>query len=56
MVTAVTDIQHTLFASRALGTGEVARDLTIGRQSLGKVVTAVTEVIVQKPVGQVSLK
>jgi hypothetical protein len=44
MVTAVTDIQHTYFASRTLGTGEVARVLSIVLEPLRKVVTVVTEV------------
>jgi hypothetical protein len=43
MVTGVTHIQHTRFASRTLGTGEVARVLSIDREPLRKVVTVVTE-------------
>jgi hypothetical protein len=46
LVTAVTGIQHTLFASRIFGTGEEACVLTIGRQRLRNVVTAVTAVVV----------
>jgi hypothetical protein len=44
-ITAVTDMQSTLFASRTLGTGEDACVLTICREPLGKEVTVVTQVI-----------
>jgi len=46
MVTAVTDIQHTHFASRVLGPGEAACVLAIGREMVGTEVTVVTEVII----------
>jgi hypothetical protein len=45
-ITTVTNMQSTLFASHTLGTGEVARVLSIDLEPLRKVVTAVTEVTV----------
>jgi hypothetical protein len=43
-ITTVTHMQSTLFASHTLGTGEVARVLSIDLEPLRNVVTVVTEV------------
>ena len=45
-ITTVTNMQNTLFASHTLGTGEVARVLSIYLEPLPNVVTMVTEVSV----------
>jgi hypothetical protein len=45
-ITTVTNMQSTLFASYTLGTGEVARVLSIDLEPLRNVVTVVTDVSV----------
>jgi hypothetical protein len=46
LLTTVTNMQSTLFASHTLGTGEVARVLSIDLVPLPNVVTVVTDVSV----------